>query len=137
MARLVQVVFERNRSTPEALAETLSQMLSGWKTRDGEFPVAINILTLVDHLDKRTPGVRRAYDLMSEIAHPNWSGVSGLFSRNDTENFVVYFGKFREKTQHIRSHAILALSTTVALFELDYNNLAEIMPEWLSELESL
>ena len=47
-----------------------------------ELPGPINILTLVDQLDKRIGGgVRHAYDFMSEFAHPNWSGVRGLFSR--------------------------------------------------------
>ena len=137
MARLTQIVFERHNSTPEDLDSTLSRMLSGWKKHEGEFPDAINILTFVDHLDKRTPGVRRAYDLMSEIAHPNWSGVAGLFSRDDTKTFVTYFGRFPNKTQPITTHAILTLSASIALFESDYNNLGDLLPPWLAELQPL
>lgn len=40
----------------------------------------IHVLTAMDTLDKRFPGVRRTYDELSEIAHPNGTSLFGFFS---------------------------------------------------------
>jgi hypothetical protein len=29
-------------------------------------------------MDKKVPGVRKSYDILSEIVHPNWRGVFGM-----------------------------------------------------------
>ena len=39
-------------------------------------PEAINILTIIDKINKETPGFREVYDDLSDVAHPNISGVS-------------------------------------------------------------
>jgi hypothetical protein len=136
MARLTDVVRERGSSSAGDLSALLDKMLFGWKG-DPEFPEAFNVQTLIKHLDRRTPGVGRAYDHLSEIAHPNWSGVSGLFAWTDKAEFTTYFGHPKERRISALNHCVLAFSASLSLFELDYNNLAELMPGWLSELEQL
>ncbi len=136
MARLVHVVFERSKATEEELDYTLNKMLLGWKS-PSDMPEAFNILTPIDHLNRQAPGVRRAYDLMSEFAHPNWSGVSSLFSRTDREKYVTHFGRFETKQEALRAKAVSALAACLAIFEFDYNKFADVMPVWLAELERL
>lgn len=140
MARLAQICFERTGYAPGELDAMLTKMWMGWKSqKDDALPVAFNILTMIDHLDKRIGGgvFRRSYDLMSEFAHPNWSGVAGLYSRNDVPNFATHFGKFTDRRESTRAQAVLALSASVAVFNLDYNNMADYMAAWLAELEKL
>jgi len=139
MARLAKEVLERRNASAEQLDDTLMKLLLGWKMPgEGETPAAINILTLIDQLDKRIGGgVRHAYDLMSEFAHPNWSGVTSLFARTDREAYVTYFGRMREGEKALAVTILSALAGCLALFELDYNAVADALPAWLAELDSL
>jgi hypothetical protein len=49
-------------------------------TRDEKTPIdAVNILTIIDKLDKDFPNMRKIYDQLSEYAHPNWAGALGSY----------------------------------------------------------
>jgi hypothetical protein len=137
MARLAQVVFERAAMTHAELHETLSRMLLGSKAYQPDMPQAFNVLTLLEHLGKRVGPVTKAYEQLSEFAHPNWGGVTHLFSRTDEQKFITYFGRFEDKTLAPRTHALNALAASLAIFELDYNLFAKTMEAWLPELEKL
>lgn len=137
MSRLSQVVLERATLGPDKLRETLFPMLHGWKKDPPEGFVALNVLTLLKHLDKRVGPVTGAYEGLSEFAHPNWAGVSLLFSRIDQENFVTYFGKFEDRTRAPRMQALNALAASLAIFEHDYNVFSDTMEAWLRELPRL
>lgn len=52
---------------------------------------AVNILTFVDKLDKKIPGVRQHYDRLSERCHPNSFGHHQLYTRTNYENGTVSF----------------------------------------------
>jgi hypothetical protein len=53
---------------------------------------AVNVLTLVDKMDKRVlGGQRRLYDIMSEYCHPNYLGHHAMFSRLDTKTDITTF----------------------------------------------
>jgi hypothetical protein len=104
----------------------------GWKS-EADFPVAFNILTLIDHLDRELSGVRRAYDSLSEVAHPNYGGVHGLFAQVDQQNFVTYFGRDLRGAE-VAAAAASALAGSLGLFMLAYNAIGEELPVWLSEL---
>lgn len=135
MARLSQVIFERANMKQDELHDTLSRMLLGWKNEGPEFHEAFNVVGLLKHLDKRFGAVLRAYNHLSEFAHPNWGGVTHLFSRTDQENFVTYFGRFKDKTEGARAHGLNALAVGLAIFEHDYNLFTDTIEAWLPELE--
>ena len=137
MARLAQVIYERESTTRAEFHETLSRMLLGSKSEQTDLPQAFNVLTLLKHLDKRFGTVAKGYEHLSEFAHPNWGGVTHLFSRTDHEKFITYFGRFEEKTGAPRAQALNALAASLAIFELDYNLFAKTMEAWLPELEKL
>jgi hypothetical protein len=89
--RLYELLETRNQYSSEQFRDNHERMLLGWKKKgEPAFPEAFNALTFVNHLDKKIPGVRNSYDQLSEFAHPNWSGVSGLFSENDRANYRLF-----------------------------------------------
>ena len=110
-------------------------MLLGWKN-DPEFPKAINALTFRDHMDKIIPGFRDAYDRMSEFAHPNYSGVFGLFARTDYKNYETHFGRGL-RSSYPQNAVPALLHSALLLFEHAYNSITDAMPGYLSELEPL
>lgn len=69
--------------------ETLMQLLFGARTVDDV--KAINVLTAVDRLDKDVNDIRKYYDELCEIAHPNWMGTFGHYGKATGSPFTHHF----------------------------------------------
>ncbi len=87
-----------------------------------DLPESLNILTLIDKVDKDFPRFRRSYDELSEYAHPNWCGVLGAFSELDEKTHTVAFGEFDRPPAQSAPAALLAV---LVVAEHVYNNCAE------------
>jgi hypothetical protein len=59
-----------------------------------ELPEATNVLTLVDRLGKLLPGVRRYYEALCEVVHPNSDGVT-VFGEVDHDAWEVRLTEHR------------------------------------------
>jgi hypothetical protein len=134
--RLNELLEERQRYTADDLQEKFERMLLGWKS-DPEFPVAFNIQTMIDHMAKQIPEARTRYDQLSEFAHPNWSGVLGLFSVTDSTTYTTTFGRgLRRTPTAAKEQAAMTLCAFLELFEHAYNAISDELPNYLSELEA-
>lgn len=132
---LLEILEQRSNYTPSSLNDKLMRMFAGSKTWS-DAPQAINVMTFVERMDTTIEGFAAGYASLSEYAHPNWIGVSGLYSKIDRENYTVYFGRsFKsERAGNQLSHALVG---ALLAFELGYNQIADIMPIWISELEKI
>jgi len=54
--------------------DVLNRILFGSKDIEKN-PDPINILTVIDHVNKEYDGIRKMYDLLCEYAHPNYRGL--------------------------------------------------------------
>lgn len=90
---------------------------------------ALNALSAVDHLNKEVPGFRDMYNGLSEFVHPNWSGTFGSFGRDDQLNFRVEFGSYINDLRW--TFALSPLVRSLIHFRKNYNELAEIFPEFI------
>ena len=88
-------------------------------------PTSVNILTLVDRVEKTAPGFRSLYDALSEYAHPNWAGTFGAFGTTITETIELELGPVAESPG--RSAGLSTLSHTLMGFELFYNMSGELV----------
>lgn len=131
--RLRDVIRDRIKFSLEEINKILSQLLLGSK-QDPE-PAAINILTLVDRLDKNIGILRDGYDRLSEFAHPNFSGVAGLYSIIDRENRTTRFGKRPTAQRTVDTLVAPVLRSSLFIFENTYNQISDFMPEWMAELK--
>ena len=129
--RLGDLIAGRKATTGSELSDTLTRMLVGWKN-DKEFPEAFNALSMIDRLDKIIPGVRDSYNQLSEVAHPNYGGVHGLYAE---ENFVTHLGpKVRNATPR---HSVLILAASLGLQINADVQFSDALREWIAELPSL
>lgn len=135
---LLEILEQREGYTPGQLNEKLMRLFAGSKNGWSDGPEAVSVLTFVKRLDRKLPGFATAYNFLSEIAHPNWLGVSGMYSRVDQENFVVYYGRGL-RSGHGQAGARLAdvLVSSLLTFEDGYNKIAGAMAAFLDELEKL
>lgn len=81
-----------------------------------DLPEAINVLTLINKVDKDFPGFRKSYDHLSEYAHPNWCGVLGAYSHLDRESHTVTFGARETR------HNVAALMAILTVAQHVYND---------------
>jgi hypothetical protein len=133
---LLEILENRKGYTPAQLNDILMRMFAGSKNGWADGPEAINVLTFVKRLDKQMPGFEAAYHSLSEYAHPNWRGVSGLYANIDRENFTVHYGRGL-RAEPAGNEMANALVGGLLTFEAGYNKIADAMPAFLAELETL
>jgi hypothetical protein len=140
---LLKVLEERAGHTRDQLTAKLMQLLVGMKSKKDkatgpdvdDLPEAINVATFVKHVSRELPGFDKSYDLLSEVAHPNWLGVVGLYSKYDEENLETEFGRGLNAKRAIQIAHALALG--LATFEVGYDKITDALPAFLDELEKL
>jgi hypothetical protein len=133
--RLKELLEDRQRYTADDLQDKFERMLLGWKN-DPEFPQAFNIQTMIDHMARKIPEVRTRYDQLSEFAHPDWSGVLGLFSVTNRTTYTTLFGRgLRRTPAAAKEQAAGTLHAFLELFEHAYNSISDELPNYLRELE--
>jgi len=97
-----------------------------------ESPDPINVLTFVDCVNKTVEGFRQQYDSLSEYSHPNYSGTTGLYSKNDTENILTDFGSNVRNTDGPKHIGVINLSVALMMFHHTYNKLADVMSNFVA-----
>lgn len=133
---LMEILDGRSRYTPDELHKLLSRLLLGSRAWP-ETPQAVQILNSIDKMNKRIPGVRASYDGLSDIVHPNWRGVAGLYSANDTTSLITNFGRGLRGVDSTRGSITSALLGSLGAFEHSYNRIGDVLPDFLAELESI
>jgi hypothetical protein len=134
--KLMDVLDTRGKYTPQQLSDLLMRVLAG----SGKWPEAprpIHVLDCLKEMDKKIPGILLSYDSLSEIVHPNWLGVVGLYSKSDKTNFIAYFGHGVRGVDTSRGMITNALLGSLGAFEYAYNQISDLMPAFLAELKSI
>ncbi len=135
---LLLTLQARATYTPQALHEALTKMLMGNKLpgnpTDG--PVAHNILSLLDKMNRKFPGVRSMYDELSEIAHPNYGGVHGLYAQTQYEEFRTLFG-IELRGSSYTLIAAKGLAASIGVFNYALDEIDTIVEAWIPTLSPL
>jgi len=134
--KLMELLDDRQKMSPKELNEVLTRLLAGSRLWD-DGPQALQILSCIDRMDKKVPGVRKSYDVLSEIAHPNWRGVFGMYSKTDEAKFTAHFGRALRQSDSPKGAIVNALLGALGLFEFAYNRISDAMPGFLAKLESI
>lgn len=113
----------------EGLDDNLMRLLMGGRLAESKTE-SINVLTLVDHLSKIAPGVRKYYDDLSEFAHPNWSGSLGSYGTINKEEMKIEFGILKDLNSYPYDIALNSLVASLGAFRIFYNDLADLIPEF-------
>ena len=122
-------------TTVGKIDEDLMRLLMGSKADADILPPPINVLNFVDRVEKDIPGFRHQYDRLSEFAHPNWGGTTFLFSKIDYSTAVTNFGENIRGTDVPRRIGLANLSVALAMFEVSYNHITELMPDFVQICE--
>lgn len=133
--RLMEILDARAKYSPQELTDLFMKAVVGVKNAEG-LPSPFNVLDCIDRINKKIPHVRTTYDGLSEIAHPNWRGSIGLYSRHDRNTLITHFGRGL-RSDPVKGQVTSALAGSLAIFKYSYNRISETMPTFISELEPL
>ena len=117
------------------LDEKLMRLLMGHKNQEG-MPESLNVLTFIDKMEKLVPGIRSAYDNMSELAHPNYAGTASAYSDTDYQNMITYFRTPNRATENHKLLGLNCLNGGLGLLEFAYNHLSERFPGFIEICEA-
>jgi hypothetical protein len=134
--QLLDVLEARAKYTPQKLNDLLMRLLGGSKAWP-EAPKPVHVHDGLRKMDKKIPGVLSSYDSLSEMTHPNSAGVVGLYSKDDKPNFIMHFGRGLRGVDSSRGMITNAMLGSLGAFEYAYNRIADLMPAFLAELESI
>ncbi len=133
MNERIQSVVE-NKMSFNDFNEITVRLLMGAKNRT-EWPLPINVMTLVEESEKLYPGVKELYNDLCETAHPNYDGVCAGYMKIYKEKFEAEFGIYWEERFGNQHEA--AIRICIKIFEEEYNNkwpkLFEALERWLEE----
>ena len=99
-------------------------------------PRPVRVGKFLESVEKDIPGFNHQYGILCEYAHPNWAGTALVYSKNDTENRVTYFGKNMRKADNTKTIGVVNLSVALMMFERSYNRITDILPEFTKLCES-
>jgi len=116
------------------LDESLMKSLMGSKNNP-DMPDPVNVLKMVDHVDKEVPGFRSVYDILCELSHPNWAGTLGIYTKINKEKLWVDFGQNIRLKDSTQSQIIFTLHACLDLVAHIYDEFAELLPKLIKECE--
>ncbi|QHS14953.1 hypothetical protein [Shewanella sp. Arc9-LZ] len=98
-------------------SERTRSLILGW-SKDEEFPEKTNILTCIKSVDKELEGkFGRHYDMLSEYAHPNYSGTFGAYANPNHETLEVTFGKYPRSEKTLKNHIENTIIISVSMLD--------------------
>jgi hypothetical protein len=109
----------------------LMKLISGVKIDDPVFPQAINILTIIEKLDKKEKfdkAFSDQYAILCEYTHPNAAGTTQTYLHHNREQLTTDLGLNTRTANHTKLLGLGNLSAALSLFEMRYNDLVDLIP---------
>ncbi len=126
--QLIQLVVDGELSF-QLFSKKTSTLLLG--SRDGSTNhQSLNIVTILTKCDKRYPGLKKLFEVLSESAHPNYEGMMIGYSDVDHDEFETRFSN-RWMQIYGKSH-FESMKLCLMIFDHEYN---DIWPDLLEKLE--
>ena len=118
--------------------KTLRRLTVGW-TNDKELAEKINIFTMIDAVDKVLEGkFRQHYEMLSEYAHPNYSGTFGAYAVPDKENLEVSYGwSYPRSKKRLTSHIESTIVICIELLEVIQEKYEKVINDALDVCQEL
>jgi hypothetical protein len=98
-------------------------------------PRAIRVRDFRKAVDKDIPEFSHQYGILCDYAHPNWAGTGLSYCQHDTEQRRTNFGANIRKADNSRRIGLGNLSAALTMFELKYNQIADLLPSFIALCE--
>ena len=117
---------EVNQGLSGSAHAKIVQLLLGQRSdTDSGLPQSKNILSILDHADKKLPGLRKNYDRLSEFAHPNWSGALGTYGDREDKTLITWFRPTEKSLEYPKRIGLSLFILTIQMVEESYNEILD------------
>jgi hypothetical protein len=116
---------------PSNANETVMKLLMGSRLEDWEYR-SINVVTMIEKVERQSPGAKQLYDNMSEVAHPNWQGTALAFSQTDRGNILTRLGNYPRGTDKPLSSSLIFLNFALIMLHIHHEGFAAQLAEFAS-----
>ncbi len=103
---------------------------------DPEFPRPVKVGKFLEQVEKDIPGFSHQYGILSEYAHPNWSGTLLLYAKHNKETRTTDFGKNMRCGENAKVIGVGNLSVALEIFAAKYTQIGDLMPAFITLCES-
>lgn len=119
-------VLSKTKDLPH-FNETMKRLILGW-SKDEEFPEKINVLKCIDSVDKSLEcRFRKHYEMLSEYAHPNYSGTFGTYAQPNHETLEVSFQAYSRSRERLTTHIGSTICICINLLEPVQNKYEDVI----------
>lgn len=104
----------------ESFNETVMRVMLGSRIEGTPYS-SINILSMIERIDKTMSGFKTTYEILSEYSHPNFAGTCGLYGELKKGEMTM-FSKINSDTEKHKNKTIDQISLaldTLKYFHLD------------------
>lgn len=122
----------------EYLVRLVMGTLTGWPEENAMEPImprAVRVKKLLERAEKDIEGFSHEYGVLSEYAHPNWSGTVLLYSSTNRRTAVTDFGRNMRNADSAKAIGIISLSIALRLFRSRYKRIADLLPAFINVCE--
>lgn len=116
---------------PSKVDDTVMKLLMASRWEDWEHQ-SINIMTAISKIDRELPGGSQIYAGMSEVAHPNWLGTAGAFSKPNVDAKVTYVGNYPRGVNRPLWSILNCLNIALLLIQLHQRDFTSRFVEFAS-----
>lgn len=116
------------------ISELIDNRSYGTKYFDN-LPKTTNLLTAIDNVTKIYKGFRDTYEFISELCHPTYSSLTGLYSKLYREEIFYDVGNKWGTTEIVFGFFIEGLHNSILVFERGIKMIEELLPP-LSDLNN-
>jgi len=92
-------------------------------------PKSINVMTVIEKLDKKFEGLKDSYERLSEFCHPNYSAMYGLYAKLNKKEIYYEIDQNYGISEMTFNLIITALCPALLLIEEGMNNIESLYPD--------
>jgi len=135
MNNKMQLVIDGKMSFDDFERITI-RLLLGVKNID-KLPEPVNIMKLIEDSESKYPGIKKTYDDLCEIVHPNYRGLCYGYTKTNQQEYETEFGIFCEEKFGNQYESMI--EKCLKTFEEEYNDWKkhfEQLEKWLEKNDS-
>lgn len=123
-----------DRSDLGDMDQHIMRGIFGGRDKEAKLP-AFNVLTIIEHADRKLKVWKAACESLSEYAHPNFSGTLSLYGRYNTGKSYLELG-WEIKGKIRRGEGLPLLVGALAVFKYYYQAIQGLMPRFVGICET-
>lgn len=112
----------------QSIHDLIINRMMGSRTIKG-LQESVNVMTVIDKVDKTIAGFRDHYEFLCDFCHPNYSGMHGLYGKINKKEKYFDINRDFGMTEQVFTFLLTGILPGLQIFEESMNQIEEMYPE--------